>query len=186
MGSTPYATITTTPDQATDGSQFLRLITAPDTLDDRVTQELKRLYGNPNPNITIQISSDISANVESQLHSMGFVGVKRYTPGAAPLPPTGACGPQGKYGLFSQTVVVVDATDPVAVSLTGSLSDTVIYVSGGALTQDQINFLQHSSGVLESAYVLGNVPAAVAKQVADLIAGPVGYATVNNPVPPQS
>jgi hypothetical protein len=181
----PGATITTTPDATSDNGQNLRLITAPDKLDDRVAQELKRLYGNvTNFAPGLEISPDISSSVESQLHAMGFVVVERGSTGGAPQPLSGVCGPQGSSDMFDQRVVVVDANDPVAVSLTGNITGTVIYLHGGALTQDQTDFLHHSSGILESAYALGNVPVDVAKQVAGLISGPLGYSTVDNPVLP--
>jgi hypothetical protein len=187
LAGPPGATITTAPDQTTDSGQNLRLITAPYTLDDRVAQELKRLYGNiANVAPGLEISPDISKVVENQLHAMGFVEIQRSTIGSAPERSSGVCGPQGSSAMFDQRVVIVDAADPVAVSLTGNIAGTVIYLDGTALTQDQIEFLQRSSGVLESAYALGNVPTDVAKQVAGLIAGPLDYSTVDNPVLPES
>jgi hypothetical protein len=180
----PLEAIITTTQATQAGNHYApRLITAPDKLDDRVAQELKRLFGDISYQVpTLYLSADISAQVVSQLRGMGFTTIKPLTAGAAALPTGGVCGPQGKGDLLDQKVAVVDAADPIAVGLAGALTTTVIAVSGGALTPDQITFLQNSSGVLESAYAVGNVPADVVKQVGDLIAGPVSYSTASNPV----
>jgi hypothetical protein len=178
-----WEAVITTPADANDAEPQNvygpKLLTAADSLDDRVKQELQRLFGNLNGQHPIlEISTDISMGVETQLAGMGFE-THRWAPGPAQQPGA-ACG----NGYFGQTVVVVNADDAAAAGVAADISDKVLYESGGVLTQDQINYLQHGSGVLESAYIIGNVPANVAKQVGDLIAGPLGYKSVANPVVP--
>jgi hypothetical protein len=77
---------------------------------------------------------------ESQLRGMGFTNIVPLPAGAAPQPTARVCGPQGNGDLFDQWVAVVDAADPIAVSLAGDFTTTVIAASGGAPTQDRITF----------------------------------------------
>ena len=127
------------------------------------------------------LTADLSAAALDQLEGMGFQTMPFASVPTDQTNGAGICAPQEGNGGFSDKVAVVDASDPLAVVLANDTRSMVVYLHG-TLSQDQIDFLQHSSGTVDSAFAIGNVPADVAKQVGELIAGPVGFTTASNPV----
>jgi hypothetical protein len=124
----------------------------------------------------------ISAAIDAELSDLGYE-VLRERPTvdevAAKL-----CSPSNGPEL-SPELVVVDGADPAAVGIGRSFAGPrPALVLPGTLTEEQVTWLRHSSGVIESVYVIGSVPEDVRKQIAELIAGPLGYTTTHNPTAP--
>jgi WD40-like Beta Propeller Repeat len=165
----------------------LLLLDSPDELDPRVTAELNRVFGAVTSEFEhprVYLASEISANLDDQLEALGY-DVHREAPLTESLSDE-LCRSSNGRTMFSQRLVVVDGTDPIARALGEAFAAYgPVLILDGALTDDQSTWLRHSSGVVESVYAIGTVPEDVQQQIAALISGPLGVTTTHNPtVPP--
>jgi Tol biopolymer transport system component len=170
------------------------LLDSADQLDPRVAGELRRVFGlipSDMPDLArpqVYVASPVSDAVAQELSRLGY-HVLRERPElerAFPLAPADLC-PSSNGPELAPELVVVDGDDLAAVSIGRSFAgQRPILLLNGALTEEQATWLRRSSGVVEYVYVVGSVPEDVQQQIAQLIAGPLGYSTTHNPVAPPS
>jgi hypothetical protein len=105
-------------------------------------------------------------------------------------PPTfhsGACGPQAGTEIYQKTLTVVDGKDAAAVGIAANIASSLggpLLSVNGPLGSDQIAYLSHSSGAIDTVHVIGAVPADVVTQIGNLVSGSIAFQTANNPLAP--
>jgi hypothetical protein len=193
VGSAGSATLAT-PDQALSASLVASnggplLFTSGTSLDPRTKAELQRIFGRPGvygfPTIDI-VDNGVSSSVVQQFKAMGY---DIFPMKSRPVPdtPAGECGSQLNADLEGQTLVVVNPGSSIenadATSMAYMSGAPILRLTGGVLTDTQKAYLAHTAPSLESVYVVGaGVSPDVQKQIGDLVSGPAGYVTANNPL----
>ncbi len=170
------------------------LLTSGDVLDERTRAELIRLFGDIDPDFgapSISIlGAQVSAAVEAELRQLGFQVGRYDEPSSRPTPAGGECGPQENASLFEQTLVVVDAsvaTDEALATWLASAWVGPILRIDGELSDEQRFYLARSSGSIEAIYVVdsgGAISTEVEQEIGNLVSGPAGFTTAENPVVP--
>jgi putative cell wall-binding protein len=148
------------------------------------------------PRITIVGGTDvISAQVANELTGRGYQ-VSRVAAGAAPGAGGGdTCSFQASLsqGLARQTLVVVNPAAPANLAVASSLAQSqgapVLRVDPAAgLTDAAKEWLGHSAPALNATYIVDpdgtGIPAELERQITDLISGPLGAKSQNNPTVP--
>ena len=170
------------------------LLTSGDALDVRTKAELTRIFGDLDPAfgtpvVTI-VGTQISATVESELRALGFEINRVVTETPRPVAASGECGPQEGASLFEQTLVVVNATiatdEALATWLASNWAAPILRIDGN-LSDDQRAYLARSSGSIEAVYIVdsgGGISAEVEQAIGNLVSGPAGFTTAENPVVP--
>jgi len=164
------------------------LLAESDELDPRITAELRRIFGSVEPDAedwakpTVLVAEGVSSAVVDELTASGYL-VSREPP--QEVYSNDLCAASDNRSLLEQRLVVVDGNDPVSVGIGRpfAVNGPVLQLDG-ALTEEQITWLRQSAGVVESVYAIGPVPDEVQQQIAELVAGPLGYTTTHNPLAP--
>jgi hypothetical protein len=163
----------------------LLLLGSADELDPRVAAELNRIFGATDEfeRPTVYLADDVSTAIDDQLTEIGYE-VTRRAPQFERMTDQ-LCPPDDGRPLFAQRLIVVDGTDVAARWVGEALATSgPVLTLDGALTDEQTTWLRHTSAVIESVYVVGEIPAEVQQQVAELVAGPAGFTTAHNPTAP--
>jgi hypothetical protein len=165
------------------------VVSSGDTLDQSVQDELRRVFGtipHDYPPPFVYITSGVGASVTRKLQQLGYHVVPG-TLGPAPTFAGGTCVPQAGTEIYQKTLTVVDGKDAAAVGIAASVAHTLtgpLLSVNGPLTNDQIAYLSHSAGAIDTVDVIGAVPADVVTQIANLVSGSIAYHSVNNPLAP--
>jgi hypothetical protein len=161
------------------------LLSSGNALDQSVKDELHRAFGVvSNESIpTVYVTAGVSAAVANQLRQLGYQ-VQSKPLGSAPTFPSGVCGPQAGTQIFEKVLTVVDGKDAAAVGIGAAIAASVegpVISVNGPLSDDQIAYLSHSAGAVDTVDVIGAVSADVVAKIGDLVSGPIGFQTQNNP-----
>ena len=164
------------------------LIGESNQLDPRIVAELRRVFGAVDTDAeewarpTVSVAEGVSAAIDAELRAIGYLVSREPLQEAYS---NDLCASNDGRALFEQRLVVVNRNDSAAVGLGRSFAiNGPVLKLDGELTEEQRAWLRHSSGVVESVYVIGSVPEEVQQQIADLLAGPLGFTTTHNPVAP--